>query len=122
MKKVIFTVLIILGMQNFFIGDSSAQTGDINSTLLQTTYQWSDNGQVLGTIVFNPDGSANATWSGNIHYWKFDSNGDLIISAMGTTYITRLKRLPTSNNFSGERDKTSQVQDGVKTLITPIKK
>ncbi|MBF0397436.1 MAG: hypothetical protein HQK78_11730, partial [Desulfobacterales bacterium] len=113
MKKVIFTVLIILGMQNFFIGDSSAQTGDINSTLLQTTYQWSDNGQVLGTIVFNPDGSANATWSSNIHYWKFDSNGDLIISAMGTTYITRLKRLPNSNNFSGERDKTSQVQDGV---------
>lgn len=94
-------------------------SSDLRSRLLRTTYSWADNGSVLGTIVFSPDGSARATWSGETHYWKLEGADQLMISAMGTTYVVRLTYSPGDGSFSGARDRTSQVQDGVKTVLRP---
>jgi len=74
--------------------------------------------QPLGTIRFTADGKAPVTWS-DVHAWRIDANGDLIISAAGTTWVTRFVYDAAAGSFAGTRDKTSQVQDGVKAVLKP---
>jgi hypothetical protein len=87
--------------------------------LLSGPFEWVDNGQSIGTITFAADGSAKPTWSPPNQAWSTDVNGDLLVHADGTRWVTRLRYDPASGSFSGARDATSMTQDGVQTLLRP---
>ncbi len=92
---------------------------ELSAWISSTPFTWSDNGNVLGTITFAGDGQGKASWSGDIHYWKVEPNGDLVVSAMGTQYVTRFAYDVSAGSFAGIRDKSSQVQDGVRAVLKP---
>lgn len=95
--------------------------GDMRTLLLTTTFDWIDNGSRLGTITFSADGRAVPTWSGMAHTWRIDPNGELMVYADGTRYVVRLRYDPRGPSFSGARDRTSQTQDGVQTVMRPAR-
>lgn len=86
---------------------------------LNTTFIWNDNGRDLGSINFLRDGRAQVTWINLPHVWRTDSNGDLMVYGDGTRWVIRLKYDQTTCTFRGTRDRTSQTQDGVQTVIRP---
>ena len=93
-------------------------SGSTANLLLMHTFEWIDNGTRIGTITFTPDGRARDTWSPLPNTWKIDTNGDLIITNYAAV-VTRLTFVGTAA-FSGRRDPTSTVQDGVQTLLRAL--
>jgi uncharacterized caspase-like protein len=93
-------------------------SGSTANLLLTHTFEWIDNGTRIGKITFTPDGLARDTWSPLPNTWKIDTNGDLII----TNYAAVVTRLTFDGTaaFSGRRDPTSTVQDGVQTLLRAL--
>ena len=87
-----------------------------------TTFEWVDNGQPLGTINFYRDGSTRVTWINVPHVWRTDSNGDLMVYGGGTRWVVRLRFDPSTCTFRGTRDSTSQTQDGVQTVVRPYRR
>ena len=98
----------------------SGAATDLRTRLLQTTYTWSDGDNSLGTVSFAADGVARPSWSRMPHVWRLDPGGALVISAGGTTFVTRLTYNPDDGSFNGVRDRTSQVQDGVRSMMRPV--
>ncbi len=96
--------------------------GDLRVRLLLQPYSWSDNGNNIGTIVFASDGTARASWSGDIHYWKIESDGELVVHARGQTYVVRLRADREEGTLVGERDRASQVRNGVRIVLRPIRR
>jgi len=84
-----------------------------------TSFEWIENDRSLGTTNFYRDGSTRLTWINVPHIWRTDSNGDLMVYGDGTRWVTRLKFDPTTCTFRGTRDRTSQTQDGVQTVMRP---
>ncbi|MCK4663743.1 MAG: hypothetical protein KAT68_12805, partial [Bacteroidales bacterium] len=117
MKKVILLFTISLF---FMMGSKGYAQESLENFLVNTTFTWIDNGKTLGTTTFTTDGIAHPTWSDLHHTWKLEANNDLLVSANGTQYVARLKWNSTSKSFSGERDVTSQIQDGVKTVMKEV--
>ena len=91
----------------------------LRSFLLDTDFDWIDNGRLLGTITFHADGTAAQNWINVEHTWKFDAGQDLVIHSDGTRWVTRLKYRVETRSFEGTRDKTSQVQDNIRTVLKP---
>jgi hypothetical protein len=92
---------------------------DFRGLLLATAWTWIDNGTPIGTMTFFADGNASATWINVSQVWRIDPNGDLMLYADGTRWVVRLTFDPATRTFSGRRDATSQVQDGVLTVLRP---
>ena len=86
---------------------------------LNTTFIWNDNGRDLGTINFLRDGRAQVTWINVPHAWRTDSNGDVMVYGGGTRWVIRLTYDQNTCTFRGTRDRTSQTQDGVRTVVRP---
>ncbi len=112
-------ILSILFLPALMYAQSRAVPAELSAWISSTPFTWSDNENTLGTITFSADGQGKATWSGDTHFWKVESNGDLMVSAMGTQYVTRFVYDATAGSFAGARDKSSQVQDGVRTMLKP---
>jgi len=87
-----------------------------------TTFEWLDNGRSLGAVNFLRDGRAQVTWINVPHVWRTDSNGDLMVYGDGTRWVIRLRFDPAACAFSGTRDRTSQTQDGVQTVVRPFRR
>ena len=97
---------------------TSGQSGSCRGPdFFNTTFDWIDNGRALGTINFHRDGSTRVTWINLPHVWRTDSNGDLLVYADGTRWVVRLKYDQSTCSFKGERDRSSQTQDGVHTEL-----
>jgi hypothetical protein len=93
---------------------------DYRRSLVNHTFEQFDNGNKIGTVTFFSDGTAKHTYSNLPHSWKIEANGDLMIYAGGTLYVARLKFDAATGTFSGARDRTSQTQDGVRTVLRPV--
>ncbi len=117
MKKVILLFTIALF---FMIASKGYAQESPENFLVNTTFTWTDNGRTIGTITFTTDGVAHHTWSDLPSIWKLEANNDLLVLTNGTQYVVRLKWNSTSKFFSGERDVTSQIQDGVKTVMKEV--
>lgn len=90
--------------------------------LLTTTFDFIDNGKKLGTIQFFADGSSKACcWTTGLVFWKTDnSNGDLMTNypaRNSTAIVTRLVYDAATCTYRGARDVTSQLHDGVITVL-----
>jgi hypothetical protein len=87
-------------------------------------FDWIDNGHSLGAVTFFRDGSTKVCcWTNDRHFWSNDSgNGDLMIRApdpTSTATVIRLHYDQSTCSFKGQRDSTSQRQDGVRTELRP---
>jgi hypothetical protein len=102
------------------LGPATAEWADAELAvlLLGTSFEWVANGSPIGTIRFRSDGSARASWSDVPHTWSLDGS-DLVVSADGTRWVSRLTFDPASSSFSGPRDVTSLSQDGMQTVLRP---
>jgi uncharacterized caspase-like protein len=103
------------------VTETAAPVGGAGSTanlLLTHTFEWIDNGNRIGTITFMPDGLARDTWSPVPNTWRIDTNGDLIITNFAFC-VTRLT-FDGKATFSGRRDPTSKIQDGVQTRLQAL--
>jgi hypothetical protein len=110
---------VLLSLTSLHAQQGTGFDSSLGNWISTTTFTWSDNGNMLGTIRFFPDGRATASWSGMPHYWTLDNSGALIVSAGGTQYVTRLVWDAAMGTYTGTRDRTSQVQDGVRCLVRP---
>ncbi|MCK4662028.1 MAG: OmpA family protein [Bacteroidales bacterium] len=119
MKKGILLFAILLF---FMIGSKGYAQESPENFLVNTTFTWNDNGRTIGTITFTTDGIAHPTWTDLPNIWKLEANNDLLVFTNGTQYVARLKWYSASQSFSGERDVTSQIQDGVKTVMKEVEK
>lgn len=120
-KTCFLILLIIVSFTNPAISSAQnkASPSELSEWIARTSFTWSDNGNVLGTIVFAANGQGKASWSGDIHYWRVDAHGDLIVSANGTQYVTRFIYESSAGLFTGSREASSQVQDGVRAVLMP---
>ena len=114
MRKIILLFTISL---YFMIGSKGYAQESPENFLVNTTFTCADNGRTIGTITFTTDGVAHHSWSDLHSTWKLEANNDLLVLTNGTQYVARLKWNSASQSFSGERDVTSQIQDGVKTVM-----
>jgi hypothetical protein len=89
------------------------------SALLAQAFAWIDNGRRIGIITFSANGTAFDTWSPAPNTWRMGTNGDLLITNAGRNYVTRLT-FDGAGGFHGQRDATSQVQDGVQTVLQKL--
>jgi hypothetical protein len=102
-------------------GGTTAVPIDAPSLLVSTAWSWIDSGNTLGTMTFYANGTASATWINVSQQWRIDANGDLMVYADGTRWVTRLRYDPDAGKFRGSRDATSQTQDGITTELQPAR-